>query len=183
MKGFFLMLLGLNLMLTAFSQITKNNWLVGGGGSGAVYKTLDEKSHYLQISPNIGYLFINKIAAGLKLSYVYDKRGLSTFSSKKTGFYFGPFARYYFLDIEQPFNILLEGSYQHGAEKVKGYNSTPTKYSLNSFSFAAGPAIYFNNCVGLEFLAGYAQSQYTNEDFHRKQFQISIGLQVHLEKE
>ncbi|HET7733509.1 MAG TPA: hypothetical protein VFK73_06690 [Paludibacter sp.] len=182
MKVILVFLVALNLSLAGFSQITKNNWLVGGNGSFSVYKVLDETSHFLELSPNIGYFFLDKICAGLKPSYVYDKRAFSTYSSKKTGFYVGPFSRYYFLNVEKPFNILTELTLQFGSEKVKGYNSTPTKYSLHSFSFATGPSIYFNSCVGLELLAGYALSKYTNEEFERSQFQVSVGLQVHLEK-
>lgn len=166
-----------------YSQITKGNWLVGGSGNYTVYKVLDEKNLYMQLSPNVGYFFSDKIVAGIKVSYTSNKTGGSTFSGRKTGIYFGPFARYYFLNYQERFNILIEGAYQYGFEKAKGYSGTANKYSLNTFSFAAGPVIYFNTSVGLEFLFGYTQSKYTNEGFHRSQFQISIGLQFHLEKE
>lgn len=75
------------LLTNSYSQITRENWLVGGNGSFTVFKVRDEKSRYLQLSPNIGYFFIDKLAAGLKLSYEYNKLGISGFSAKKGGFY------------------------------------------------------------------------------------------------
>jgi hypothetical protein len=170
-------------IVKSYSQIIQGNWLVGGSGSFTAYKILDEKNNELQLSPNIGYFFVDKLAAGLKVSYTHVKGAGSTFSSKKRDLFFGPFARYYFLNPDRPFNILLEGIYQYGLEKAKGYGSTPNKYTLSNFSFYAGPVIYFNSSVGLEFLVGYAQSKFTNEDYHQSQFQVGIGLQVHLEKE
>lgn len=184
MKKIFSLCFSFLLLLTkANSQITKGNWLVGGNGSFTTFKVVDEKTRYLQLSSNIGYFLFDKFAAGLKPSYVYTKAGGgSTFFSKSSGIYFGPFARYYFLTADKPFNILLEGSYQHGIEK-KGDDYITTNYSLNTFSIAAGPVIYFNTSVGLEFLVGYGQTKYTTEEHFESRFQMGIGLQVHLEKE
>jgi hypothetical protein len=171
-------------MAKANSQITKGNWLVGGSGSMSIIKNPDEKVNYIQLSPNIGHFFLDKFAAGLKLSFTSGRADAtgSDFTSKNSAFLFGPFARYYFLKADKPFNILLEGNYQHGMEK-KGDRYVSNNYSLNAFSFATGPVIYFNSSVGLEFLLGYGQSKYTISETHENRFQVAIGLQFHLEKE
>ncbi len=184
MKKITNLFLFLLIITNSNAQLKKGNWLVGGNGSFTMFKVLDEKSQFLQLSPDIGYFFFDKFAAGLKPSYTYSY-GKSTGTNsiaKNAGFYFGPFVRYYFLSADKPFNILLEGSYQHGME-TKGDSWTTTKYSLNNFSFAAGPVIYFNSSVGLEFLVGYAQSKYVGETFHESRLQLGIGFQIHLEKE
>lgn len=167
----------------SFSQITKNNWLVGGSGEFSKIKVHDETTNYLQLSPNIGYFFFDKFAAGLKCSYTnyFGKTTGNIAVATARGLYIGPFTRFYLLSTDKQFNILLEATYQHGWEK-KGDRWITTKYSLDRFSFTAGPAVYFNSCVGLEFLIGYSQSKYTVETFHESKFQMGVGLQVHLEK-
>jgi hypothetical protein len=67
------------------------------------------------------------------------------------------------------------------------YWFTPTKGSINTFSASAGPVIYFNSSVGMEFLLGYYSRKEViqqNGDIinHQKGFQIGIGFQIHLEK-
>ena len=171
------------IITPASAQLTKGNWLVGGSGDFTIFKVLKEKTHYVQASANIGHFFFDKFAIGVKPSYTYSfakSEGSSSFA-KSHGFYFGPFARYYFLPVEHPFNILVEGTYQHGIER-KGSEYATTNYSLNSFSFAGGPVIYFNSAVGLEFLVRYGQTKYTKENYHESRLQFGIGLQVHLEK-
>lgn len=184
MKKLTFVVIFLGFLFISKAQITKGNWLVGGNGNFSIINVLDETTHYLQLSPNIGYFFFYKFAAGIKPSYVYSfgkSEGTSAIA-KNSGFYLGPFARYYFLSTDKPYNILLEANYQHGWEK-KADRYTTTNYSLNNFSFAAGPAIYFNSSVGLELLVGYVQSKYVGETFHDSRLQVGIGLQVHLERE
>ena len=184
MKKLTFVVIFVGFLFISKAQITKGNWLVGGNGNFSIIKILDETTHYLQLTPNIGYFFFDKFAAGLEPSYVYNiGKSEGTNSIAKTmGFYFGPFVRYYLLSTDKPYNILVEASYQHGWE-TKADRYIKTSYSLNNFSFAAGPVIYFNSSVGLEFLVGYAQSKYTGETFHDSRLQVGIGLQVHLEKE
>ena len=64
------------------------------------------------------------------------------------------------------------------------------KGGRSNFSFLAGPAIYFNSSVAIEFLAGYIHtmeeisSQTYGNPYKQidKGFQFAIGLQIHLEK-
>ena len=56
--------------LNSFSQITKGNWLVGGSGTYSSTKynsaqSIDGKTSTFQISPNIGYFFVDKLACGV----------------------------------------------------------------------------------------------------------------------
>ena len=67
-----------------------------------------------------------------------------------------------------------------------GFFGGGLKGKLNTFSALAGPVIYFNTSVALEFLSGYHSSleEATNGGFKtsRNGLQFSLGFQIHLEK-
>ena len=150
----------------------------------------------IQLTPNIGYFFENKFAGGLKLSFATSRNknisdGAGYNLGKNTTYGFGPFLRYYFLNAIKPFNLFIDGSYQYNIERGGGVSSTSntplpvpiTQYTKNTFSIAAGPVIYFNTSVGLEFLIGYTTSKYVQNSSRTNSIQVGLGLQVHLEKD
>jgi hypothetical protein len=172
-------------------QIAKGNWLNGGNAgffsSRSTYTSTaynqESKEFNLTVYPNIGYFPVDKFAVGLRPYFSWGKgkvttTGGGTSDVKRYGI--GPFARYYFLKADKPFNLLADISYQFGT-----YNATGEKGKLSNFSIAAGSVIYFNTSVGLEFLMGYSsriddiKSSYKTTS---KGFQAGIGFQIHLEK-
>lgn len=184
------------------AQLDKKKWLIGGIGTfrstnddySSTTVASENKRTEIKITPNIGYFIIDKFAVGLKSSLSWNKnKGLTantTFStSTATRFDYGPFVRYYFLDKEKPFNLLVDLSYQFGNLKFKESNEKGVR---NNFSVMAGPVLYFNSSVGIEFLLGYkiekeklTKSTSTPQYFYtdtKKGMQVSIGLQIHLEK-
>jgi hypothetical protein len=194
----------LAILMTKYStgQITKHNWLVGGTGLfNSTTHTNDlglQLMRYtnIQLSPAIGYLFVNKFAGGLKLSFATSRNknisdGAGYNLEKNNSYGFGPFLRYYFLDTDKQFNILIDGSYQYQIERGGGVSSsgnTPipvpiTQYTKNTLSIVAGPVIYFNSSVGLEFLIGYTTSKYVQNKSSIKSVQVGLGFQIHLEKD
>lgn len=176
---------------SAHSQLTKGIWLAGGTGSFSSMKNAYSTPTYSQnsdvidiaVSPNIGYFVADKFPLGLKLSYSKNKAQVTTSSGLYTNvnrFEFGPFARYYFLKADDRYNLLAEVSYQYGI-----YRFTPDKGNINTFSAAAGPVLFFNSSVGLEFLIGYyRRNEVVNDSYKTEQkgLQMSIGFQIHLEK-
>lgn len=184
-------LLAISISFTSLSQITRHNWLVGGNAklfsdnsdySSASY-SYTAKHTQIDISASVGYFFIDKLAFGLRPTFSSFKGKITSLGGGTTNtqrFWVGPFARYYFLQREKQFNLLTDISYQFGIIK-----SGQWKGDLSSFNACAGPVIYFNNCIGIEFLLGYA---YNNEDVKNssrtihKGLQTSIGFQIHLEK-
>ncbi|MDP1972335.1 MAG: hypothetical protein Q8J87_05135 [Sediminibacterium sp.] len=196
MKHFFCFALLLLSASTTFGQLTKGHWLVGGSGKFYSYKNeivssvSTENGQYTQIdlSPNIGYFLADKFALGIKSTISSIKGDFSTPSGGITGgsssqrYLFGAFSRYYFLEEAKQTNLLVEASYQAGI--IRGTNNT--KGNLNNFSISAGPVIYFNPSVGIEFLLGYVTNseKYTSQVLseNKKGFQLSIGLQIHLIK-
>jgi hypothetical protein len=181
--------------LTATAQITKGNWMVGGIASYASTKYHGEISpgvtvNIFKVQPNIGYFIIDKLATGLKLGYsnVTNKVGEFPYGITKTVDYnFGPFIRYYFLSPDKPFNILIDGSYQYGIKRggsTSGGGDIPwTQHNANTFSVNAGPVLYFNTSVGLEFLVGYSTEKYVKDHGRNGTVQVGLGLQVHLERD
>jgi hypothetical protein len=55
-------------------------------------------------------------------------------------------------------------------------------YKMNTLAINAGPVIYLNKAVGLEFLLGYSTTKFVKYDGWNSSLQLGIGLQVHLEK-
>lgn len=185
------------ISFSSIAQLDKKNWLVGGIGTfnstNDKFQSTTVTSEYqvteVKIIPNIGYFIIDKLAIGLKSSFSWRKdKGISSNAgnSKTLRFDYGPFVRYYFLDKENPFNLLADLSYQFGNLKFISND----KGVRNNFSIMAGPSIYFNSSVGMELLLGYKIEKenlttstnvpdYTDT---KKGFQISIGFQIHLEK-
>lgn len=171
------------------SQITKGNWMVGGNASFFFTNSntgiTDTKTTTINLAPNSGYFFIDKFAGGIRLSFYKNhikfgqpNNNFNTFTTYRLG----PFVRYYFLPVDKQYNIITEISYQLGNEKVEISNSSTTNNS-NNFSFSAGPVIYFNSSVGIEFLLNYSSSGNNITSNRATSFGIGIGLQVHLQKD
>lgn len=168
------------------SQITKGNWLLGGNVKFASTKfnsNIGQKNTYynLEISPNIGYFLIDKLAGGLKtnITLIGGKATGTAIYATNTDYNFGPFVRYYFLSGENIFNIFVEGAYQYG---LIGGGLNNDKTSKNTLAFAAGPVIYFNTSVGLELLIGYSSYKYSGIAGRNNTIQMGLGFQFYLEK-
>jgi hypothetical protein len=165
------------------SQITKGNWMLGGNVSYASTDYNSEnygaphKYYKLQVNPNIGYFLIDKLASGLKTGI--EKTGAPGANNSHTNFNIGPYLRYYWLKPESPINIISEGNYQYGFDKF----SNAEKVSKNTFSFSAGPVVYFNTVVGLEFLISYSTYKFSEIKGSNNTLMVGLGLQVHLERE
>ena len=191
MKLSFLFLLFATSFLTATSQLTKGNWLVGGTGkfyaynasfSSATYNT-EAKYTQIDLSPSVGYFVIDKLVFGLRPTFssikgkVTSSGGLSTNVQR---YWIGPFGRYYFLEKDNPYNIVTDVSYQFGLLNAYGQ-----KGNLANFSALVGPVVYFNSSVGIEFLLGYSYSKENLENATKeikRGFQVAVGFQIHLEK-
>lgn len=171
-------------------QITKGNWMIGGNATFLFSESYtggaDTKTTTINLAPDIGYFFTDKFAGGLRFSFYNNhikfgppNNNFTTF----TNYSIGPFARYYFLAVDNPYNILTEISYQFGNEKIKTNNPPASNSNSNSFTFSVGPVIYFNSSVGIEFLLNYSNSGNNANSRRGNSFGTGIGLQIHLEKD
>ena len=187
--------------LFADAQLDKGIWLVGGSGSFYTYQedynsvptTFTAKYTEVDISASIGYFVVDKLAAGLRPTFssvkgVAMQNGISNGGTNSYKIAFGPFVRYYFLQTDKPFNLLADVGYQWGINQRLGALHEKGKY--NTFSIMAGPELFFNTTTGIVILFGYKQeitsiekSQLTsNFNMNKSGFHISIGFQLHLEK-
>lgn len=176
---------------SAQGQLTKDNWLVGGTGKFYSYTsqyssaTYSNEAKYTQIdvSPDIGYFVADRLAFGLRPTFSSIKGKVTTTGGLSTNvqrYWIGPFGRYYLLNIENRTNIVTDVSYQFGF-----FGGGLAKGNLSTFSALAGPVVFFNSSVGLEFLLGYSYSMEDAEMYQkevRSGFQIAVGFQIHLEK-
>jgi outer membrane protein with beta-barrel domain len=186
MKQLLMTVCGVCFILVSFAQINQNNWLIGGSGSYGILKySLNTpsylKSKTVQFSVNGGYFFLDKLAAGLRISYLLDNEsGLASdssyFNQTNREIDIAPFIRYYFFPNDQKLNLLADAGYNFGRIKNKnidGYSKT----AKNSYSFSAGPVYFITPDTALELTLNY-QSQ--KEYFKTSLIKFNIGFQIHL---
>jgi hypothetical protein len=169
------------LSLTAHSQITKGNWMVGGDASFSLDYTRYEyneiaPSHGFRglISPGVGYFLTDKLAMGLKADFnvnrFHNGSPVETYLALSTG----PFLRYYFLPAENIINIFGGVAYEHSFR-------LPYTPPANTYSVFAGPTFFFNSSVAAELLTGldYIKQQGSETTLS---FKVNIGVQIYLKK-
>lgn len=196
-KGFATFMAILLFQTIVSAQLEKGTWMVGGNAS---FTTADyehqgtnrNNNSTLIFAPAVGYFLANRVALGLRISAsnhntiappgtLFPSTSVSIFQML-----IGPFARYYFLKPNNRLiNFFVEADFAPGYYKRSFKEYYPsTKSSISQFSVAAGPVIYFNSSVGLEFTVGYYK---TNNDTQVYQsptgFQAALGFQIHLGRE
>lgn len=180
-KSLLVALLTLTVSAT-YAQIYQGQWMVGGNAafSSAKYGDVSgTKVTTFNISPDVGYFFINNFAGGIRLSFTSEK--LENAGDASTNFVAGPFLRYYFLPAAQKVNIFLDGSYGFGSA------GESSKQGYNQFEFMAGPAIFLSPNVALEIALDYLsqggdafKSSFNNVDKRYNSFGAKVGFQIHL---
>ena len=197
-----LLIATLLVTLNAYSQLDRKMWLVGGAGSFKAYTqeyTVPSSSlgwsdfHYVEIdaTAKIGYFVGDKFVVGLTPTFAFyhgNKRDGTSEVVRTTKLWFGPFARYYLLNKHKPFNIVTEVVYQPGIQWSRRLN--PTNGTLSNLTFLVGPEIFFNPTIGLEILLGYQETkgkidgtQGLAYSENRSGFHLSVGIQIHLQKQ
>lgn len=170
--------------LSANSQITKGNWMVGGSGYFTNYKSTFQNNNTeetqtgngFQVSPNLGYFIVNNFALGAAASFSFSNP--SGDNNNSHGYGLSPFVRYYFRKSEKMINPFLQTSY--GVSEGKSESGGSNKSS--GYNIKGGSAIFFNSCVALELTIDYISSKYNN-DSKNNNFIVGVGFQIHLQKE
>ena len=193
MKKYFLIITVFTFFtVNAYSQIEKGSLMVGGSAnfSSANYSApaiANYTQTNWQISADAGYFFFNKFAAGLKPGYteIINSNLAAADGSRNSSsvFNIGPFIRYYFLNSKNRINIFGEVDYQYQYQ----YNTNKTDaYSLdshdshNAYSIEAGPVVYLNPNVDVEFSIGYSITKYNTGGTKSNTVQVGIGFQIYL---
>lgn len=181
--------------LTSFAQLEKGTWMLGGTASLRAFeetftsnniKNVSNKLNY-KIAPNLGYFIVDKLNVGLRTSYessqtyFVEKRPSRTHSLS-----IGPFARYYVLNTDKLFNILIDASYQLGynwwIQKPVDNTGFLNPKNSHNFGISAGPVVFLTENVALELSLGYTYQSTIKKDLSEtinKGFNTGIGFQYH----
>lgn len=170
-------------LITSNAQITKGNWLMGGNGNISYTKSVPKQSNSLfnsveseilsiSLEPNVGYFFINKLAGGLKISAKNSFVTDVPFEINQTQLSISPFLRYYFLEVEKPYNIFVEPSYYKYTYKPLGM--------IDAYGVKFGHVYFLNSSVGIETSINYVKTNGIDSD--SKDLFLGFGFQLYLEK-
>jgi len=170
MKKIFSVILLTVIFYSLNAQTEKGDWLVGG----RVDLNTAENSSQIRFNPGAGVFVINNLAVGGNFAIDYAKSG----DVKTTTFGIGPFARYYFTTSNA--KPLIHTSFNYISSKIKGPSTSITNNGFN-FLAAGGVALFMNQNVALEILAGYSHTKYKDFDGSGG-FNLGIGFQVYLSK-
>jgi len=159
-----------SIFIGSSAQTEKGDWIVGG----RVDLNTGENSTHIGFSPSAGIFVINKFAVGGNFLIDYTKSG----DVKSTDFGIGPFLRYYFTDSKA--RPLLHASVNYLSSKFKSPSTSTTNNGINILA-AGGLAVFINENVAIEVLAGYSRTKYKDFDGSGG-FNLGIGFQVYLNK-
>jgi hypothetical protein len=173
------------LPFVGLSQVKKEQWLIGGNGMFTWSKSKTLTLTSWQLTPAVGYFFMDKFAAGLRGNFFSDKYDYG--SSGKFRFAtvtIGPFVRYYFLPTDQKVNLFADAAFGYSWGKNRNWNPEGhSNYHYYNAAFMFGPAIFLNEHTALEITLGYnylSRGPVDTTITHR--IQVGVGLQIHLGK-
>jgi hypothetical protein len=179
--------------ISAFSQLNKKQFLVGGSIAYDTYKTTDydfhkEKHRDLQLSSGVGYFILNKLAIGADIEfYSYKLESLTEDhrQSISNTLYFSPFVCYYFFPKNNKLNFFGKIEYNYGTSKSKFLSDSiiydfSSKTTSTGFSYSIGPVFFISPIVALELSLSYNISKDKNGYIDANSFFAGLGFQIHL---
>ena len=175
--------------ISAFPQLNKNQFIVGGNASfnSTKYTSYQYKSneHTLQLTSDVGYFIFKKLAVGSNIGVDFYKSSTNTTEFSGTTLNLSPFVRYYVFAKDSKVNLFGEVAYNYSVEKDKAYNisdsvhSDPFRQTQTGFSYKVGPVFFINPSVALELSLSYSTSKY-DDNSKTSQFLTGLGFQIHL---
>jgi|SRR6476620_2545929 len=169
---FFLLLSGLGFKVAA--QTEQGNFLAGGN----VQLNTSAHNTIIQVSPTIGYFFVDNFVGGGILNISHTKSGVAGEAARTTNFSIGPFVRYYVGNANvHPF---LQGDVEFRSTR---YKTGTERTTLTGTDFFVGPgaAFFLNRNVALEALAGYTHTANKDEKGSGG-FAFKLGFQVYINR-
>ena len=173
---------------TAFTQISKGQFLVGGNinfesvkDENSIYGSNKNTNYF--IAPNIGYFIIDKMASGLRINighYILKSRDHeSQFNTTSVS----PFLRYYFLPIPKKVNAFIDVTYLLTKTKWSDPNNEGYYEKSKGYNIFAGPSIFLTDKIALEFIFGFKHTKSDNFGTSKTNtFHSGFGFQIHLGK-
>jgi hypothetical protein len=178
---------------TAFSQINKGQWLMGGNVQieysyiYTPYTPSDQNTNLvLKFSPNIGYFIADGFAVGLRSNILKELSTNSNYNINLSEINLTLFLRYYILPTTQKkWNIFVDGGYGLGYNNEIEYFPNATYENRNKtfiFYVSGGFVIFLSNQIALEFNLNYNNSGIIGNNLSKRDFLFGIGLQIHFGK-
>jgi len=183
-----------SLFLTA-QEFEKGTKLIGGTITGSYNKNSfpasETKSTFVNLSPNYGYFFTPKLAAGVGLSLGLDWQNTefnqSTESIKINGssIGFNPFVRYYLINnffASAFFGVRYQSIKQEnsGSGNTIEFNTDITTYTYGG---GVGYDYFINDYIAIEASIGYTYAD-IDQSFSgsRSSLALNVGLQIFLDR-
>jgi len=156
----------LSVTITSFAQLDQGSWMTGGNVGFQSFKASSSAStvQTFYLSPNIGYFFANKVAAGLDFSYYNSSTSLVSV---------GPFMRGYIKMGKA--DLFLHARFVYSNVSSSGFTD-------DQFGFGGGPAfgVFLNDYVALEALFDYYIPDL--DAGGSSALALNIGLQIYFPK-
>ncbi len=154
----------------SIAQTEKGDWLLGGT---AGFRT-NKNNNDFNFSPNSGYFFLKKFAAGANLQINFSKAG----TLKNSTFGIGPFARYYFGNANfRPFTV-TQLNFLTATSKANNIKNTTNGVG---WLLGLGGAAFLNENVAFEGIAGFNYTKFKNASSNTG-FSMNFGFQVYINK-
>lgn len=168
----------------ASAQLNQGQWMIGGTSTvnfnSNKTEDADDDSRVSTFTaiPDVGYFFINNLAGGLRI--IFNSVKVKGEDEATVYLLAAPFVRYYFLPGAQNVNVFADASFGYGTA------GQDDKESINSWSIAAGPAIFINERAALEFTLFYYSE---GGDWHKdvmgtvrrdNTLGVNVGFRLHL---
>ena len=159
------------ITISAYSQITKGNWMFGGDAiiQGYKFENSEKFNYYAEIFPKAGYFVIDKLVVGSEIGVYINN---ATFYTS-----FVPFTRYYLLDDKKIVNPFIEGGLGLKNISYKKGSGDPTLTEF-MYQFKIGTSIFLTNSVGVNMTLNYKNNSFQFD----QEISVAFGFQIHLEK-
>lgn len=185
MKTFTLFFLLFISTTTAFTQIKKGQYLLGGSAN---FESKKEEysinptyttSNFI-ISPAFGYFIVDNMAGGLRLNLGFYNGKSDDLETHYITTTLSPFLRFYLLPALKKVNAFIDVSYIHNKTRFNTFSNQAHYEKAKGYSISAGPAIFLTEQVALEFTLGYKHTLSDNFDNTKSAvINSGLGLQIH----
>jgi outer membrane protein W len=188
MKTIILLSFSLALTATAFTQINKGQFIIGGSmnlesteNNSSRNETYKSTNYF--ISPNIGYFIINKMAIGMKLDFKSYNSKSQNLKTHQINTSISPFLRYYFLPLQRKVNAFIDVGYIHEKSKWSSDSNPGYFVKAKGYYFSGGPTIFLTDQIAIEFTLGYKHTKSADiGDTEVNKLSSGFGLQIHFGK-
>ena len=186
--------------LSAFGQVSKGNFMVGGSGAfshekqefdtgSGVYQE-SQTNNYISFGPSVGYFFTRGLVGGLSVNFSRENQEsemLSNVGRLTQEFSVNPFVKYYLKN-----GIFGMASVGYGRSRIErrfgdNLSTGETKREFFTWQAGVGYAIFLNKNVSLEPMVNYSvkiddSDELSDVKERDSRFTVGLGFNIFLGK-